>query len=142
MVTQYGMNEKLGAIKYGSIGQDVFLGRDLMHQKDYSESIAAVIDEEVRTLIDNAHLEAYKILEVNRAVLDQLVVTLLEKETLNKEEVAEIFKKLKRRPARPAWTGSIKRKPSNKPPVKVTKKTLQKKKTDTRVAKPKANKPK
>ncbi len=142
MVTQYGMNEKLGAIKYGSIGQDVFLGRDLMHQKDYSEAIAAVIDEEIRTLIDNAHLEAYKILEVNRAVLDQLVVTLLEKETLNKEEVAEIFKKLKRRPARPAWTGSIKRKPSNKPPVKVTKKTLQKKKTDTRVAKPKANKPK
>ena len=142
MVTQYGMNEKLGAIKYGSIGQDVFLGRDLMHQKDYSEAIAAVIDEEIRTLIDNAHLEAYKILEVNRAVLDQLVVTLLEKETLNKEEVAEIFKKLKRRPARPAWTGSIKRKPSNKPPVKVTEKTLQKKKTDTRVAKPKANKPK
>jgi cell division protease FtsH len=142
MVTQYGMNEKLGAIKYGSTGQDVFLGRDLMHQKDYSEAIAAVIDEEIRAMIENAHLEAYKILEINRAVLDELVIALLEKETLNKEEVAKIFKKLKRRPARPAWTGSIKRKPSSKPPVKVAVKPQVKKNNVPRVAKSKSNKPK
>ena len=138
MVTQFGMNEKLGAIKYGSTGQDVFLGRDLMHQKDYSEAIAAVIDEEIRSLIENAHLEAFKILENNRAVLDDLVLALLEKETLNKEEIAEIFSKLKLHPARPAWTGSTKRKPSSKPPVKLEKTT----KKPTRKTKSKAAKPK
>jgi cell division protease FtsH len=138
MVTQFGMNEKLGAIKYGSIGQDVFLGRDLMHQKDYSEAIAAVIDDEVRNLIENAHLEAFKILEVNRPVLDDLVLALLDRETLNKEEIAEIFTKLKKRAARPAWTGSTKRKPSTKPPVKIE----ENKKKSTRVAKSRTVKPK
>ncbi|CAB4568664.1 unannotated protein [freshwater metagenome] len=118
MVTQYGMTERLGAIKYGTEGRDVFLGRDLNHQRDYSEDVAAAIDEEVRKLIDNAHHEAYAILDLNRPILDKLVVELLEKETLDKEEVAEIFKKLKRRPNRPAWTGSNKRKPSKKGPVK------------------------
>ena len=138
MVTQFGMNEKLGAIKYGSIGQDVFLGRDLMHQKDYSEAIAAVIDDEVRNLIENAHLEAFKILEVNRPVLDDLVLALLDRETLNKEEIAEIFTKLKERAARPAWTGSTKRKPSTKPPVKIE----ENKKKPARVAKSRTVKPK
>ena len=138
MVTQFGMNEKLGAIKYGSTGQDVFLGRDLMHQKDYSEAIAAVIDEEIRALIENAHFEAFKILETNRVVLDNLVLALLEKETLNKEEIAEIFSKLKLQPARPAWTGSTKRKPSSKPPVKLEKSS----KKPTSVTKSKAAKPK
>lgn len=138
MVTQFGMNEKLGAIKYGSIGQDVFLGRDLMHQKDYSEAIAAVIDDEVRNLIENAHLEAFKILEVNRPVLDDLVLALLDRETLNKEEIAEIFTKLKKRAARPAWTGSTKRKPSTKPPVKIE----ENKKKPARVAKSRTVKPK
>ena len=118
MVTQYGMTEKLGAIKYGTEGRDVFLGRDLNHQRDYSEDVASAIDSEVRKLIDNAHHEAYAILDNNRAILDKLVVELLEKETLDKEEVAKIFSKLKKRPARPAWTGSSKRKPSKKGPVK------------------------
>ena len=118
MVTQYGMTEKLGAIKYGTEGRDVFLGRDLNHQRDYSEDVASTIDAEVRKLIDNAHHEAYAILDNNRAILDKLVVELLEKETLDKEEVAKIFLKLKKRPARPAWTGSSKRKPSKKGPVK------------------------
>ena len=118
MVTQYGMTEKLGAIKYGTEGRDVFLGRDLNHQRDYSEDVASAIDAEVRKLIDNAHHEAYAILDNNRAILDKLVVELLEKETLDKEEVAKIFLKLKKRPARPAWTGSSKRKPSKKGPVK------------------------
>ena len=118
MVTQYGMTERLGAIKYGTEGRDVFLGRDLNHQRDYSEDVASAIDEEVRKLIDNAHHEAYAILDNNRAILDKLVVELLEKETLDKEEVAKIFSKLKKRPARPAWTGSSKRKPSKKGPVK------------------------
>lgn len=138
MVTQFGMNEKLGAIKYGTTGQDVFLGRDLMHQKDYSEAVAALIDDEIRNLIEGAHLEAFKILDVNRQVLDDLVLALMDRETLNKEEIAEIFKKLKKWPARPAWTGSIKRKPSTKPPIKIE----ENKKKSTRVAKARTVKPK
>ncbi len=117
MVTQFGMTESLGAIRYGHDSQDVFLGRDIGHQRDYSEAVAAVIDGEVRVLIDTAHHEAFEILENNRPVLDKMVVELLEKETLDQEDVALIFTKLKKRPARPAWTGSQRRQPSQKGPV-------------------------
>ena len=119
MVTQYGMTERLGAIRYGSDNTEVFLGRDMGHQRDYSEEIAAAIDEEVRSLIDSAHQDAYEILFANREVLDHLVSELLEKETLNKEQVAEIFAPLHKRPARPAWTGSARRQPSMQGPVDI-----------------------
>lgn len=109
MVTQYGMTERLGAIKYGKESGEVFLGMNQGHERDYSEEIAAAIDEEVRALIEQAHMEAYEILFENRDVLDNLVLALLEKETLNKEEVADIFTRIKKRPARPAWTGSDRR---------------------------------
>ena len=109
MVTQYGMTERLGAIKYGKEQGEVFLGMERGHERDYSEEIAAAIDEEVRALIEQAHMEAYEILFDNRDVLDRLVLELLEKETLDKAEVAEIFKDMRRRPARPAWTGSDRR---------------------------------
>ena len=117
MVTQFGMTERLGAIKYGRDSQDVFLGRDIGHQRDYSEDIAGAIDDEVRTLIDNAHNEAFEILVDNRDVLDGLVTALLEKETLDKEEVAALFTDLRRRSLRPAWTGSARRQPSTLGPV-------------------------
>jgi cell division protease FtsH len=119
MVTQYGMTERLGAIRYGKENEEVFLGRDMGHMRDYSEEIAAAIDEEVRGLIDRAHNEAFEILVDNRDVLDSLVVSLLEEETLNKDRVAEIFEPLNRRPARPAWTGSQRRTPSDRPPVEI-----------------------
>ena len=119
MVMQYGMTERLGAIHYGEVGGEVFMGRDMGHQREYSESIAAAIDEEVRNFIDIAHHEAYEILELNREVLDALVVELLEKETLNREEIARIFEPLHRRSSRPAWTGSSRRTPSHRPPVAV-----------------------
>jgi cell division protease FtsH len=119
MVTQYGMTERLGAIRYGKENGEVFLGRDMGHMRDYSEEIAAAIDEEVRSLIDHAHNEAFEILVDNRDVLDALVVELLEKETLNKEQVATIFEPLRLRPTRPAWTGSERRTPSDRPPVEV-----------------------
>ena len=119
MVTQFGMTERLGAIRYGKEDGEVFLGRDMGHVRDYSEEIAAAIDEEVRSLIDHAHNEAFEILVDNRDVLDALVVTLLEKETLNKAEVADIFTALRLRPQRPAWTGSERRTPSDRPPVEV-----------------------
>ena len=117
MVTQYGMTERLGAIRYGKEEGEVFLGRDVGHTRDYSEEIAGAIDEEVRTLIDQAHNEAFEILVDNRDVLDALVLQLLEKETLNKEQVADVFTALRLRPKRPAWTGSERRLPSDRPPV-------------------------
>ncbi|MEV6507082.1 ATP-dependent zinc metalloprotease FtsH [Streptomyces sp. NPDC051642] len=117
MVTQYGMTERLGAIKFGGDNTEPFLGREMSHPRDYSEEVAALVDEEVKKLIENAHNEAWEILVENRDVLDALVLQLLEKETLNKEQIAEVFTPIIRRPARPSWTGSSRRTPSTRPPV-------------------------
>jgi cell division protease FtsH len=117
MVTQYGMTERLGAVRLGESEGQPFLGRDLMHSRNYSEAVAAVVDEEISKLITEAHQEAFDILTENRDVLDELVVQLLEKETLDKAEVAAIFEPLRRREVRPAWTGSDTRIPSTIPPV-------------------------
>jgi cell division protease FtsH len=118
MVTQYGMTERLGPIKFGQDNGEVFLGRDMGHQRDYSEEVAAVVDEEVKKFVGAAHDEAWEILVENRDVLDELVLALLEKETLGKDEVAEIFTALKLRPGRPAWVGSSRRTPIDRPPVR------------------------
>ncbi len=117
MVMQYGMTERLGAVYYGQSNGDVFLGRDLGHAREYSESVSAVIDDEVRSLIDGAHHEAFAVLDENRDVLDALVVRLLEKETLQKEEIASIFQGIRKREARGPWTGSSRRQPSERQPV-------------------------
>jgi len=119
MVTQYGMTETIGAIKLGSDASEPFMGRDYGHQRDYSESVAATVDAEIRKFIENAHQEAFDILVENRVTLDAMVLQLLEKETLNKEEIAQIFKKVNSWPRRPAWTGSATRIPSQQPPVDV-----------------------
>ncbi len=118
MVTQYGMTERLGAIKLGDSGSEPFLGRDIGHQRDYSEEIAAAIDEETNKLLTAAHMEAFDILTENRDVLDALVLELLEYETLDKAAIARVFEPLRRRSMRPAWTGSPRRVPSTVPPVR------------------------
>jgi cell division protease FtsH len=119
MVTQYGMTEAIGAIKLGSDSSAPFMGRDYGHSRDYSESIAAVIDNEIRSLIETAHQEAFDILVANRSILDQMVLELLERETLNKEEIEVIFAHVASWPRRPAWTGSIHRVPSTQAPVAI-----------------------
>jgi cell division protease FtsH len=119
MVTQYGMTDRLGAIKLGESNGEPFLGRDFGHTKNYSEDVAAIIDEETKKLLANAHQEAFDILEENRDVLDSLVLELMDKETLDKQEVATIFTNLRKRAARPAWTGSPDRNPSEIPPVEI-----------------------
>ena len=119
MVTQWGMTERLGAIKLGEPQGEPFLGRDMGHSRNYSEDVAAVVDGEVKKLISSAHQEAFDVLAENRDVLDALVLELMEKETLDKQQVATIFEALRRRPQRPAWTGSPDRVPSNIPPVEV-----------------------
>jgi cell division protease FtsH len=119
MVTQYGMTERLGAIKLGESNSEPFLGRDFGHQRNYSEDVAAIIDEETKRFLATAHQEAFDILEENRDVLDSLVLALLDRETLDKAEVAKVFEPLRRRSARPAWTGSPDRSPSEIPPVDI-----------------------
>ncbi len=133
MVTQYGMSDAIGAIKLGGSSNEPFLGRDYGHQRDYSENIAGVVDREIRNFIENAHQEAFDILVANRKILDQMVLELLDKETLNKKEIAKIFAKVKAWPRRAAWTGSANRIPSNQPPVavpeRVVKEVVEKKPT-------------
>jgi cell division protease FtsH len=119
MVTQFGMTERLGAIKLGESNSEPFLGRDLGHSRNYSEEVAGIVDEETKKLLAHAHQEAFDILEENRDVLDAMVLELLDKETLDKAQVAKIFEPLRRRGPRPAWTGSPTRKPSDMPPVEI-----------------------
>jgi cell division protease FtsH len=122
MVTEYGMSAKLGAVKYGTSESEVFLGRDFSGGSKYSEDISAEIDKEVRSIIENAHNEAYHSLTVNRKVLDSLVTILLKKETILEPELKEIFKNIKKEPKRKVWLSSEKRKVSKLPPVKTVKK--------------------
>jgi cell division protease FtsH len=117
MVTQFGMSEKIGAIKLGQDSGEVFMGRDMGHGRDYSETVAATVDVEVRRLVDAAHDEAWQILVQYRDVLDALVLELLEKETLNQAELAVIFAPVVKRPARDVWLSSDDRAVSERPPV-------------------------
>jgi cell division protease FtsH len=117
MVTEYGMSERLGARKFGSGDGEPFLGREMSHSRDYSEEIASAIDEEIRRMIEAAHDEAWEVLVEYRDVLDNLVLQLLEKETLSRKEVLEVFAPVQKRPLRGTYTGYGKRLPSDKPPV-------------------------
>ena len=117
MVMEYGMSERVGAIKLGQGQGEVFLGRDYGHQRDYSEEIAGVVDEEIRRLIEAAHDEAWHVVNDNRDILDKLVLELLDKETLGTKELAEIFAPIRKRPMRPTWLSSEARTLSDRPPV-------------------------
>ncbi len=117
MITQFGMSERIGAVKLGSGGGEVFLGKDMGHERDYSEDLAGVVDQEVRRLIEDAHDEAWHALNDNREILDRLVLELLEKETLNAHQLAEIFEPVFQRPERPVWLSSEERLVSTQPPV-------------------------
>ncbi|HYO32144.1 MAG TPA: ATP-dependent zinc metalloprotease FtsH [Nocardioidaceae bacterium] len=119
MVTSYGMSDRLGAVKLGEDNGEPFLGRDIGHSRNYSEEIAAIIDEEVNKLLTNAHQEAFDILVRNRDVLDELVRQLLDKETIDRKGLAAIFGSVRMQPERPAWTGSNSRIPSTIPPVQI-----------------------
>jgi cell division protease FtsH len=119
MVTQYGMSERLGAVKFGQESGEVFMGRDMGHGREFSEKLAERIDVQVRALIEQAHNEAYQVINDNRDVLDRLALELLEKETLDHIELAEIFKDVKRLPPRPQWLSSEQRPVSQRPPVDV-----------------------
>jgi cell division protease FtsH len=117
MVTQYGMSSKLGAVKYGTSGDEPFLGRNMGHEKDYSDAVAADIDSEVRALIELAHDEAWEILVEYRDVLDDMVLELMEKETITQEDMDRICARVQKRPPMAPFNGFGKRMPSEAPPV-------------------------
>jgi cell division protease FtsH len=91
MVTRLGMSENLGPMVYGQKEELIFLGREISEQRDYSESVAEKIDQEVRVLVNEAYQKAKQILGEYREKLDEVAVKLLEVETLSKEEFEKIF---------------------------------------------------
>ncbi|NIJ10089.1 cell division protease FtsH [Saccharomonospora amisosensis] len=118
MVTEYGMSPRLGAVKYGQDQGDPFLGRSAGRQPDYSLEVAHEIDEEVRKLIETAHTEAWEVLNTYRDVLDDLVMEVLEKETLQRRDLERIFATVEKRPRITAFNEFGERLPSDKPPIK------------------------
>ena len=92
MVVKYGMSEKVGLINYEvNSEEEVFLGRDLGHARNYSEKVAAMIDKEVRRIMDECYLEAKQIIESHISVLHKCAAALLEKERINRAEFEALF---------------------------------------------------
>ena len=96
MVMEFGMSEKLGPMLYGKGTNEVFLGRDYGRQQDYSDEVASSIDEEVKSLLSDEHIIAGKILGKFKKQMEDMVKVLMEKETIDREEVARIFNKIKK----------------------------------------------
>ena len=101
MVTEYGMSDRLGPLTLGQKQDQVFLGRDFASHPEYSDQVAYEIDSEIRTLIDRAHDEALEILTEHREKLDEIAAALIEKETIEKEDLVELMEGLEKRPQRP-----------------------------------------
>ncbi|WP_029144947.1 ATP-dependent zinc metalloprotease FtsH [Microbacterium luticocti] len=119
MVTEYGMTAAVGPVKLGGSSGEMFLGRDMGHGRDFSETMAQTVDQQVRDLLEQAHNEAYQVLNANREILDKLALALLEKETLDHIEIAEIFTDVTKLPERPQWLSSEDRPVSALPPVEI-----------------------
>ena len=103
MVTDYGMSDRIGMVKLGDADTEAFGHGSGEGPRSFSDETAAIIDEEVRRLLDNAMREAWRILSENRAVLDTLASRLLEEETLDEAQLAEIFTDVVKAPERPVW---------------------------------------
>ncbi|MEM9505015.1 MAG: cell division protein FtsH, partial [Cyanobacteria bacterium P01_E01_bin.43] len=91
MVTRFGMSEKLGPVALGRQQGNMFLGRDITAERDFSEETAAIIDSEVRQLVDQAYDRAKQVLVENRSVLDQLAAMLIDKETVDAQELQDLL---------------------------------------------------
>ncbi len=117
MVTEYGMTASVGSVKLGESSAETVYGQQAGAGRNYSESVAETVDREVRLLIEQAHDEAWKVINDNRDILDQLAAELLEKETLDHVRLDEIFKPVRKLPERPQWLSSPDRPVSALPPV-------------------------
>ena len=91
MVTQYGMSDKVGLIHYGSDDDEVFIGRDLAHTKGYADQTAALIDGEVKNIIDESYAKAKELLQEHMDVLHRCAQLLIEKEKIGREEFESLF---------------------------------------------------
>ena len=118
MVTDYGMSSSLGPVKLGQAQASPYLG-EFGSARDYSEGVAVSVDAEIRSIIEQGHNEAYEALTLNRAVLDRLAGELMEKETLDHLQVAEIFRDVVKLPPRQLWLSSNDRPVSDLPPIEV-----------------------
>ena len=94
MVTQYGFSEKIGLIDYGSNNDEVFIGRDLAHARNYGENVAGEIDAEVKRIIDECYIKAKELIMENKDVLDSCAELLIKKEKVTREEFEELFEKV------------------------------------------------
>ena len=114
MVCEYGMSERLGPLRFGRRHGSPFLGRDgFSEERDYSEEVAQIIDEEVRAIIDHNYKRAAELLEANRVVLESITEVLMEKETIDRDE----FLRLMQDAVPPAEGGRIPPRPSSEPPA-------------------------
>jgi cell division protease FtsH len=100
MVTEYGMSDRLGPLTLGQKQGEVFLGRDFASHPDYSDQVAFEIDSEIRRMIDDAHDEALEILQEHRGKLDELAAFLMERETIEKDELVTLLGDMEKRPQR------------------------------------------
>jgi len=96
MVMEFGMSDKLGPMLFGKGSNEVFLGRDYGRQQDYSDQVASSIDDEVKNLLSDAHIIAGKILKKFKKQMETMVKVLIEKETIDKDEVAKIFSSIRK----------------------------------------------
>jgi cell division protease FtsH len=140
MVTLFGFSSSVGTVSYGG-GGEVFIGRDMAQAREYSDEVAHQIDLEIRKILDAAHDEAYRALNVNRKALDVMAKELMEKETLNQDDIARIFKGIKKAPKRKPWLSKASRPGSKKGPIAIpskgstTAKVAARKKADAQSAK-------
>lgn len=95
MVTAWGMSDKLGTMAYGKNQENVFMGRDFGHQRDYSEQVAYEIDEEIKSIVDARYELAKKLLSENRDMLEKISKELLDKETIDEKEFESIMNEVK-----------------------------------------------
>ena len=120
MVCQWGMSKKLGPMTFGRKEEQVFLGRDIMHQKDYSEDTAINIDTEVKAIVERNYQRAKDLLTTNRDLLQRVAETLLEREVLDAEEVKMVLEGIPLKERKPAPTETT---PEKQPETKGEKKT-------------------
>jgi len=91
MVCEWGMSEKMGPLTYGSKEEQVFLGRDMANQKNFSDETAKLIDQEVKNLVMGGYKKAHEIITKHRDSLEKMALALLDRETLNASEVKDII---------------------------------------------------
>lgn len=119
MTVEFGFSTKLGAIKWAD-DDDQTTVMDGLQPRKYSDEVARQIDDEVLAIVENGHTEAWRIINDNRDILDELVRQLLEKETLDEKELAAIFAPVKKAPKRQVWLSNPDRPVSDLPPVEIS----------------------